>query len=346
MTVLIFKIGAIGDVVMMLSAIREIRERWPKASITWVCGETVAPLLRCVDTVDSLVTVDEKTLFGGFRGALASLWKVRRHLSGKSFDLVLLGHSDSRYRMFLRFFGVRIKKLMSFGRGLNGRIAPVPGRYHGDEYRRLVTGEEDWRMKEAIFPPLSLPPIPESLADVLSPNSGQYVAIAPGGARNYLANDRVRRWPIDHFVNLAERLLEKNLSVVILGDSGDLWVRPDFSHLETIDLIGKTSLVELLGVLSRMDAIVSNDSGLMHLAILQNLPIVALFGPTDPSGKIPKNPSEKIRVLWSADTLPCCPCYDGKTFAKCDNNLCLKNISVAEVEEAVESLLKLSRIPG
>lgn len=343
MRILIFKIGAIGDVVMTLSAVEVIRSQWPHASITWVCGERAAPLLRCVTSIHTVLTVNEQDLFGGALGALRSLLSLRRTLSRRCFDLVLLGHSDRRYRIFFDFLGVRAERVAAFGRNSDERTAPVSGRYHGDEYRRLVTGVDDWRMQETAFPDVTVPPISEKLEGIIALVPGKLVALAPGGARNQLADDGVRRWPIDHYVGLAHRLRIKGHSVVLLGDQSDSWVRSAFLNSGVIDLIGATSLTDLLGILSRMDAVVTHDSGILHLAILLRKRVVALFGPTDPSGRVPRNSSAGVRVFWYGSALACCPCYDGKTFAKCDNNLCLDRIPVSEVEVAVEGFLGSSR---
>ena len=91
--------------------------------------------------------------------------------------------------------------------------------------------------------------------------------------------------------------------------------------------------------LSRMDTVVTHDSGILHLAILLRRRVVALFGPTDPSGRVPQNSYGRVRIFWYGSSISCCPCYDGKTFAKCDNNLCLDRIPVAEVDAVLEGFL-------
>ena len=344
MNILIVKIGAIGDVVMALSAVDEINSRWPEASITWVCGKSVESLLKCVPSIKTILTVNETNLFGGIKEAFLSLLKIRRVLAGKSFDYVLIGHSDKRYHYFCFFLGVRTKKMVGFGKWSRGRIAPVPGRYHGDEYRRMITQIDDWQMKGATFPKVLIPPLSEKLKLMLSSSQGKMVALAPGGARNFLADDHVRRWPIENYVSLARGLKDRNLRVLLIGDKSDCWIRPFFSEIEVVDLVGSTSLTELLSTLTRMSAVITHDSGILHLALLLNKPIVALFGPTDPSGRIPRNFQSPIKVLWPGKSLPCCPCYDGKFFSNCGKNLCLEMISVADVLENINQLLSPSGI--
>src|SRR5262249_23063517 len=107
------------------------------------------------------------------------------------------------------------------------------------------------------------------------------------------------------------------------------------------DLVGKTSLAELLAIYGVSNAVITHDSGPLHLASLSGAPTVALFGPTVPLEKV--RPAKHVRVLWGGEDLPCRPCYDGKRYASCADNQCLKQISVAQVITALQQLLDAGR---
>jgi heptosyltransferase-2 len=179
---------------------------------------------------------------------------------------------------------------------------------------------------------------PGSLTSAL-PEGGRVVALAPGGARNVLADDALRRWPIRRYGQLAERLRGDGHTVVLTGGPGDEWVREEMPGAGAcVDLIGRTSVPELIGVLSAADVVVTHDSGPLHLALMAGVPLVALFGPTNPAEKVPRGGD--TTVLWGGDGLACRPCYDGRTYAVCSSRACLRQIDVVGVHRAVNERIQ------
>jgi len=162
------------------------------------------------------------------------------------------------------------------------------------------------------------------------------IGLAPGGARNVLADDALRRWPIRRYRELVRRLRIDGHRVVIVGGSGDGWVRDEIGAVDgVVDAVGRTTLTELVGVLGACDVVVTHDSGPMHLALAAGTPLVALFGPTNPAERIPRA-AEAVTVLHGGAELPCRPCYDGRTYAACDTRECLHQIEVDGVHRAVK----------
>ena len=322
MRVLIVKIGAVGDVIMAMSMLEPLYRKDPNARITWVCGKAVEPLLRATGRVQELIPVDEARLLKGSAPqkilALLSVW-VR--LLGRHFDLVLTGHSDPRYRWL--GLACRAGERRSF-KPVEEKAFPVPGRYHGHEYARLARGGE------APYEPAGnglvlQPHLPAEIQAALTKAGGPLVALAPGGARNVMRDDALRRWPLDHYVRLASSLIGEGMSVVLTGAPSDEWARKPFEGLPVIDLVGKTSLTDLAALYGACRLLITHDSGPLHLAILAGTPTLSLFGPTRPEEKVPSNP--KNRVIWGGEQLACRPCYDGKNYAVCSSNDCLKTVT-------------------
>lgn len=334
-SVLIVKLAAIGDVVMALPMVTALRSADPATRITWLCGATVAPLLRCVEGIDELVVVDDAAVLGGARTrkaqAVLSAWKALR---GKRFDLVVTAHSDRRYRMLAA--RVRSPERRWLGeRGARPRL--VPGRFHGDEYVRLVTGADDWTAIR--FPP---PPVRATLDAGIAERLGDLeeqplIALAPGGARNPARDNPLRRWPLERYAELAGLLVAHGRRVVLTGGPDDTWVRAAFAGLRVTDLIAATTLPGLFALYTRCAAVVTHDSGPLHLADLANVAVVALFGPTAPATMMRESAS--VAVLWPGAALPCSPCYDGRNFAACSDNRCMQLIAPAAVAAHVEALL-------
>lgn len=326
---LIVKISAIGDVIMAMPMVKAIREKYPDAHITWVCGKGVYSLLKHLP-IDEIITVSEKKLLAGSKldkvGEVLSLWKK---IGGKAYDVIALGHADKRYRILIaRSKG---KVVRTFSHEL-GKTCPIPGRHHTDEYVRLVLGDLP---RETITPPVELHlPLSDSLKEIF-PGNKKCIVLLPGGAKNLLADDFCRRWPIENYVTLAKMLITARYEVILSGAPSDDWVREYFKNLPVIDLIGKTNLEELLALFNYVDGVVTHDSGPMHLAGTTKCKIIALFGPTNPYEKVPRR--KGVTLLWDAEKYNCCPCYDGKNYAKCKNNICLRNISADRV---MKNLLK------
>lgn len=333
MRYLIFRLSALGDVVMTSSLVREIRRRSPGAHVTWVCGSRVAPLVRLYDGVDEVLEVDELALLRGRPAvrlrALLELWQM---LLPRRFDQTLLAHADRRYRVLL--LPVRTGRLRAFDHTLSPWTLPIPGRYIGDEVVRLLD-EEPSRGPIAGHYPLAdvrrRLGHPEQLGDV-------GVVLAPGGARNVLREDSLRRWPIERYRALAMRLIVEGRRVTLVGDAADEWVRPYFAGLDVRDEIGARDIPGTLRLLERAELVVVHDTGVLHLARLVATPVIGLFGPTIPSKSLVDAPG--VVALWGGPDLACRPCYNGREYAACTDNICMAGISVEMVMRHVETLVE------
>jgi heptosyltransferase-2 len=335
--VLIVKVGAIGDVVMGIPAAVAARELGDDVRVTWLCGTAVEPLLRFAGVADELVVVDERALWSTSRlariGAVLSVW---RRLAGRRFDLVAIGHPDPRYRLLTLF--VRARTTRSWSR--RGRRAwPLWGRYHGDENVRLVLGGDAATLPRRPYPALHFP-FRGQLADELGDVPDGRVVLVPGSAKNPIRDDALRRWPLEHYVELAQRLVAEGRQVVLAGSPDDAWTREAFSGVDVADAIGRTSLVELCGLMQHSDLVITHDGGPLHLALLARTRLIALFGPTSPHEKVPER--EGVVVLWGGADLACRPCYDGNDYANCPLNVCLREVSVERVHEEADRLLQQS----
>ena len=338
MNVLIVKIGAIGDAVMALSMLDVLFRESSNARVTWVCGKTIEPLLQAFGKINEIIVLDDVKLLTGnsFEKAtvIVTLWT---RLFGRRFDLVVTAHPDSRYRwLSLPVLGKVRRVFRRDGR----RTEPVPGRFHPDEYVRLVTGVDGPNALKARIPELRC-----ALPEFLSPffeGATQLVALAPGGAKNILRDDALRRWPIERYAAVCEMLLNSGVQVVLTGSSTDKWVCDSFKGLAVVDLIGKLSLPDLVAVYGSCDLVVTHDSGPLHLAALAGAPVLGLFGPTNPHEKLSLN--GRNRMLWGGDDLPCRPCYDGKDYANCPRNLCMHDISVERVYREALQLLERGNV--
>lgn len=331
---LIVKLGAIGDVVMALPAVKHFKAS-VGGEIHWMCGRAAAPLVRLFPFVDRVIEVDDRSLFASsILGRTRELIRIWRLTAGSRYDTCAVLQYDWRYTLLTLF--LRAQRRISLSRTDRSRKL-IPGRYHGDEYARVLSGSDGFLATR--LPPLCTPSnlTPSSLPRTFKTR----IALVPGGARNALQQDPQRRWPISHYVELALALLARKYEVILVGGRDDFWVSSAFFGLGTTDLIGRMELTEVLSAFETCDLVISHDTGPLHLAALSSAAVLALFGPVNPQERIPNRP--RMRYIWGGETLACRPCYDGHGFPACLNNRCMTEISPRAVLNVAEELLSQCR---
>jgi heptosyltransferase-2 len=331
MRFLVVRIAALGDVVLTTPLIERLRAEDREAHVTWLCGSRVEKLVRLIPGVDDVIALDEHALFRGGPAArtrvIAGVW---RELWRRKVDVVLMLHPDPRYRVLIwPARGARIHAA-KHGPGLGAN--PIPGRFRGDEAARLLDGPES---NGPITQRYGLSDLRPHLGPSARsrPSTTPSAVLVPGGTRNVLREDSLRRWPVAHYRELARLLISKGVDVTLIGDGGDLEFGRQFEGLAVRNEIGKTSLTDLLQIMRGADVVVSHDTGPMHVARLVRTPLVALFGPTDPAQFIGQD--DLVTVIWGGADLACRPCYDGRNFARCADNICINRIPVTVVLDAV-----------
>lgn len=332
---LIVRMGAIGDVVMTIPAARLLFDEG--FDIHWLCGQVVKPLLACYPWIN-LIDVDDKTILKGrplqrLRD-IVSLW---RRLAFTRWDLCATLYFDRRYRLLT--LPVRAKRwvaLSSRSRDTN----LVAGRSYADEFARLMLGTVDGFREHGVCPlrPEKLPPSLLALK-----TAERRIAIVPGGTSNLLSQQTLRRWPTERYVALALELKQRGWEIVLLGGPEDAWVRPHFRDIEVVDCIGNLSIPEVISTCDTCDAVISHDTGPLHLAGLSKACVVGIFGPTNPGNFLPRRPG--VIGVWGGQRLSCRPCYDGRTFAPCKHAGCMHQVSVHDVIIEMDHLLRV-RPPG
>jgi heptosyltransferase-2 len=318
MKILIVKIGAIGDLLMSRAMLDVAPE---KSEISWLCGKSVTPLVRQFSSVSEIIDLDDLALLSGGRWerlkVLAGIWT---RLAGRRFDLVVTAHSDKRYGLLTKT--VWAKKRRSFA---SDRL--VRGRFHGNEYARLVHGVDGPHQANLKYRALRVKK-PGLL------KGGPWVLLFPGGAKNLLRDNALRRWPLEHYVALSRLLKKRGWKLAFAGAESDAWVRPKLLETGALDFLGRFGLDQTLGLCAEAGLVVTHDSGPMHLAAASGTRVIALFGPTHPAEFAAAY--ENVEVLWGGEDLSCRPCYDGKDFAPCQDNQCLKSLSPKRVMMAIE----------
>ena len=330
---LLVKLGAIGDVVMAIPGAYAMHRAGYE--VDWVCGETVAPLLQLYSWINVIPVDEKKLLQRGHLETFRQLVPLWRKLRGRKYEVCATLYYDSRYKLLS--LAVRSTRKLLLSR-TERATQLLPGRHHTDEYARILLGRKDDETSTQLAPvrAVNLPanPLPQS--------SGKpRVVLVPGGARNALRDDVLRRWPIESYVVLAGALLQAGCEVVLSGGPDDAWTSPHFIGLAVTNLSGKLSLLESTALLDSAAIVITHDTGPLHLAGVTHAAIIGIFGPTDPRGRLPQR--SNAVALWGGEGFACRPCYDGRDYAPCHNNGCIQQILPAMVVAEVNTLLAAIR---
>lgn len=192
------------------------------------------------------------------------------------------------------------------------------------------------KQTDAMVPRLDLP-VDQLKASLTAQHlsTGGYVVMAPGAEYG-----PAKRWPVAHFAHLADRL---DLPVVLLGSAKeaalcqDIWQQMSPSAQgRSRNLAGQTSLSQAMALIAAAHSVISNDSGLMHVAAAFAVPQVALFGSSSPEHTPPLN--DKARVLWLKTqpqyqpALSCAPCFE--RVCPLGHTRCLNDLTPELAEQA------------
>lgn len=159
----------------------------------------------------------------------------------------------------------------------------------------------------------------------------QIIALCPGAEFG-----SSKRWPIAYYAQVASHFLKQGFQVWIFGSANDKPVGEQISALcqeQCRNLCGDTSLAEAIDLMSCCQCVITNDSGLMHIAAALDKPLVALYGSTSPGFTPPLG--EKVRILRAAT--PCSPCFKRECPLK--HHECMFSLSPEGVCLAVEAML-------
>ncbi|WP_158744219.1 glycosyltransferase family 9 protein [Acidisphaera sp. L21] len=279
--ILVIKLGALGDFVLAFGPFAAIRAQHPGADLTLLTTAPFAEMARAAPWFDRVVTDMRPRPWN-----LAALWRLRRSLRG--FDLVYDLQTSGRSGWYFRLAG----------RPDWSGIAPGCSRPHANPGRNQMHTLERQR-DQLEMAGVAQFPSPDFGWLASTPGFDQLgcVALIPGAAPHRPR----KRWPAERFGALAQVLVERGQTPVILGSGADTLHAAIIRAAcpQAIDLTGRTSLLELGGVLARASLAVGNDTGPTHLAAALGIPTIALFSnDSDPALTRPRG---DVTVLAAAN---------------------------------------------
>ena len=351
--VLVVHLFEIGDVVMLIPFLRELRRFLPSAQITLVVKPEAKNLVENCPYVSEVLTyqANYRPVWRPFLLPWQAFWTMRRWRRTRRFDLALVPswQADNSYAAFLACFSGAEQRA-----GYSEMISPRRRRLNRG-FDRLYTQtlfrtglEHEVERNLAVLTHLGGTAERKALELWTTPEddafardfwaeqglAGPVVALCPTAGHSAL-----KQWPLERFAALTRRLQEEDVSVVIVGGPGDTALG---AALEAeaggaaASAVGKTTLRQMAALLRRCVCFVGSDAGPMHVAAAAGVPVTAVFGSSCPHRYGP----------WGADhavvshSLPCSPCgrsHDAERCVRCifPEPRCLTGISVEEVFQEV-----------
>jgi lipopolysaccharide heptosyltransferase II len=353
--ILIINPFGIGDVLFTTPLIRAIRQAFPNSEIAYLCNRRTEPIVRGNADVDQVVVYERDELVHLWRSSPAKflthvavlVYKLWR----KHFTLVVDVSLGERYSAILmlagasRRFGFDYRKR---GRFLTHRLV-IDG-YHGKHvigfYRDLLRFMGVRLLDESLRVPVSKDDAAWAehwLRDSRLAVGQPLVGIVPAGGVSWGIAAPFRRWTLEGFATVADTLADRHgVQVLVFGEASDRAICQQVVQMMThraVDVSGQTTLGQLVALVGRLDLVISNDGGPIHLAVSQGVKTVSIFGPVDPEVYGPCGPGDAHRVVYRAD-LPCRPCYHRFQLPPCPyERACLTTVTPEEVIAACEELL-------
>jgi len=336
--ILIIRLSSIGDIILASPLIRLVRKRFPQAKIDLVVCTEFEELVSSNPNINQVILFDRQT---GIKALLELCKKIHQErydliidLQKKLRSLIICLTSGAKQwvfynkHSFLRFLLVKFK----INRYLN---TPFLANLYLKSIEKFGVEDDGQGLEFYIIPSKEMV-ILELLRREKIGKKDILIGLAPG------AHWDTKRWLKERFIELANLLIQKKKAkIVILGGKEEVELSKEIETsllTKPITAAGRLSLMETAALLKRCQVLITNDTGIMHMAAAVKTPVVAIFGPTVKEfGYYPYRVANRV----IDKDLPCRPCsIIGSSKCKINTFDCMRLISAKEVLEAVEELLQ------
>jgi ADP-heptose:LPS heptosyltransferase len=366
--VLIIKLSEMGSTVLAYPALAELKRRCCDAELFFLVFKQNAAIVEVLELAppSNVIAIDCQSTTGLVMSGLRAMWRLLREGIDTAIDMDFFSRLTALVS-FLVCRGNRVGFHRYTGEGLyrgnllTHRVIYSPQVHTSVAFMALIrtlfedpNDEPHYRgridAKDLVLP--KYVPAPADVKSIWSKldaagfkeNADQPIILINPNSSDIFP---LRRWPLDYFARLCDKLLEELPSswLIITGVGSERadaeYIKQRLSNPRCIDFTGKTNFRELLALYSIAAIMVTNDSGPAHFATLLQLPTVVLFGPETPRLYSPMG--ERHTDLYAGFACsPCVSVYNAKK-SPCEENRCLKTIAVDEVLKETLALLQVSK---
>lgn len=341
--VLVLQNGFLGDTVLTLPLLSEIKLRYPSAKLVLACSPLAKELLQDHPDIDEIIVDDKK---GNDRG-LSGIWRKAATFKKMSFTVALTPHKSLRSALMLYFAGIPLR--VGFRQSaasflFHRRVIREPQRHDVERNLSLLRAfgiqPEDCRRSMRLPPGSGAEAVVKKLLISMGVDESKtLIGINPGSVW------ATKRWSAKGFAE-AIQLIRKNYDcdVLLFGGPADVVVASRIQELcggTLVNLAGKIGLREMPAALNLCRVFITNDSAPMHMAVACGVPTVAIFCATTPA--LGFYPYSDNAILLEKD-LSCRPCGShGGRRCPLGTEDCIRLISPTHVLQAVVKLLERKR---
>ena len=331
--ILVVNINWLGDAVFSIPLFKALKKTYPQARLTCLCVPRVREVLEHCPYVDKIITYDE----GGKHRFPWRKWQLIRYLRKEKFDAAFLLHRSMTRGLMVYLSRIPVRIGYSKFKGL--LTHPVPMKtddcHRCDYYLRIL---EDYGIKvedrlcELRLKLEDIDALDAKLNQAGIARAEKIVVLNTGG------NWDLKRWSADSFVQLAKRLdQEFGFKVVFSGSAKDREYAQSMARASlgrSIVLAGETTLGESLALYKRARAVISADTGPLHLAHSVGADVIGIFGPTRPEVTGPRGRG-RYQIIFKDVGCNKAPCYH----LSCTNNVCMQAVTVDDVCKAFQKII-------
>ncbi len=335
--ILIIRLSSIGDILLTTPAIRLIKKRFPDAEIDFVVKKQFAELVQSHPAIHKIFLFDKND-------DRYSLKKLKNQIVSEQYDLIIDLHKNFRSVYLSLFSGakkiVRYRKFsirrfifVKFKLNLFGKIIPI--------YQRYLLPLEEFDIKyddeglEIFFPAEVDGFIFEKYGHFSERQFNKIIGIAPG------ASFATKRWLPEYFEQVIQHLAHNpKYGIILFGDNRDRELIDSLNikgYRNVLVAAGELTLLQTTALMNKCQIVISNDSGLMHIAAALKKKIIAIFGST--TRELGFFPVAKHKTILENKTLSCRPCsHIGRQSCPKKHFRCMTEIKPQQVIEAVEEM--------
>lgn len=323
----------IGDLLFTTPLLRTLRTKFPKAHIAMLADEKNAAVIKYNRNLSEIIAIDKK----GYHNKLPNYLRLIADIRKRKFDVVINLHANERASAIAAFSGgKRIIGFAAKGFGVcfDSLVKERTTIHQADAYLEVLKG-----LNISKFDNQGLEMWVDDAAQKRAKEiwdssfTKKVIGLNTGGSWP------TKRWTKDGFAKLADKILEKGYGVAFFGGPMDMAdvqevvsLMEHSEHAELGIFTGKTTLLEMAALVKKCEVLVTGDSGPMHIAVSQQVPVVAIFGPSDVKRYYPYRQEENVIRIGS----PCQPC--GKHTCDIDH-ICMKQVAVDAVLGKINDLL-------
>ncbi|NOZ62721.1 MAG: glycosyltransferase family 9 protein [Calditrichaeota bacterium] len=338
--ILIIRLSSIGDIILTTPAVRLIKKRFPRSELDFVVKKQFAELVAHHPAIHHLYFFDKNN--DDF-----SLKKIKRQIVSERYDLIIDLHKNfrsfylttfSRARRVVRYskFSLRRSIFVKFKINLFKKVVPIHQRYLLPLLQFSIS--DDGEGLEIYFSPTIKSEIEKKYELFFEQNFEKIIAIAPG------ASFATKRWLPEYFQLVISHFAEdKKNGIILIGNQQDRELIDSLNikaYRNVLVAAGELSLLGTAALMDKCQLVITNDSGLMHLATALKKKIVAIFGST--TRELGFFPVTKDAVILENNQLSCRPCsHVGRDRCPKKHFQCMAEIQPRQVIEAVESVSSL-----